>query len=79
MNKVQVLKEVSKLWNLELFYAIGVNRTDVTLQGEICRESMQQLTDSKLNISICSGNGFIEAIDSESIKGWTIKITLTFD
>ena len=79
MNKVQTLRAVSKLWNLELFYAIGVNRNDVSLQGDICRESMKCLADSGLNVSICSGNGYVEAYDSESIEGWSIKITLTFN
>ena len=79
MNKVQILRAVSKLWNLELFYTIGVNRNDVSLQGDICRESMKCLADSGLNVSICSGNGYVEAYDSESIEGWSIKITLTFN
>ena len=78
MNKVQVLKAVSKLWNLELFYAIGINRTDVTLQGDICSESMKALTDSGLHVSICSSNGFVEAHDTKSIDGWSIKITLSY-
>ena len=79
MNKVQTLRAVSKLWNLDLFYTIGVNRNDVSLQGEICKESMRCLADSGLNVSICSANGYVEAHDSESIEGCSIKITLTFN
>jgi len=79
MNKVQTLRAVSKLWNLELFYTIGVNQSSVSLQGEICKESMTCLADSGLNVNICSTNGYIEARDSESIEGCSINICLTFN
>jgi hypothetical protein len=40
---------------------------------------MRCLADSGLNVSICSANGYVEAHDSESIEGCSIKITLTYN